>query len=225
MALVGLNEADLMVLCVQTIQQNGGVNGSFMAVACPDNIMHSRNDSKSMPGTDLADHPFPWYAIQVRTKHELNVANLLYRRGYDPFVPVYQARRRWSDRVKVSQAALFPGYLFCRLNIQNRLPILTTPGVSQIVGYSKTPTPVDESEINAIQALVASGLPNQPWPFLRSGDRVHIERGPLRGLEGILIEIRGAHRLVLSVTLLQRSVAVEIEPGFVRSVEKSQLSS
>ncbi len=196
-----------------------------MAVAYPDSQMSDLKNSTHAARAEVTGPQFPWYALQVRTKHELNVANFLRGRGYDPFLPLYESRKRWSDRVKVVQSALFPGYLFCRLNVENRLPVLTTPGVGQIVGYSKTPVPVDEAEINAIQILIASGLPNQPWPFLRAGDRVHIERGPLRGLEGILLEVRGAHRLVLSVTLLQRSVAVEIEPAFVRSIERSSVIS
>jgi transcription antitermination factor NusG len=159
---------------------------------------------------------FPWFALQVRTRHELTIGEQLRGRGYEPFIPVYETRKRWSDRVRVFEAPLFPGYLFCRLDIQNRLPILSTPGVAQIVGFGKVPHPVDEAEIGAIQALVSSGLASQPWPFLQSGDKVHIERGPLRGLEGVLLEVRGAQRLVLSVTLLQRSVAVEIDPVFVR---------
>ncbi len=174
---------------------------------------------------EITGDRFPWFALQVHTKHELGVADLLRGRGYAPFVPLYQCRKQWSDRIKIIDAPLFPGYLFCRLNIQNRLPVLMTPGVNQIVGYSKTPTPVDEAEISAIKVLIASGLPNQPWPFLRAGDRVHIERGPLHGLEGILLEVRGTHRLVLSVTLLQRSVAVEIDPAFVRSIETSKIVS
>ncbi len=169
--------------------------------------------------TRLTDTQYPWYALQVRAKHESSVAHFLRGRGYDTFLPQHEHRRNWSDRVRVSHAALFPGYLFCRLNIENRLPILTAPGVNQIVGYRKTPVPVDEAEIHAIQLLIASGLPNEPWPYLRAGDRVHIEKGPLRGLEGIFLEVRGVHRLVLSVTLLQRSVAVEIESAFVQSVD------
>ena len=93
-----------------------------------------------------------------------------------------------------------------------------TPGVIQVVGYKHGPTPVDEAEINAIQMTVTSGLPNQPWPFLRTGDRVRIEAGPLRGIEGILVDVRGKHRLILSVTLVQRSVAVEIDSAFVKSL-------
>ena len=165
----------------------------------------------------LAGAQFPWFALQVRTKHELSVANLLRDKGYIPFAPMYQCRRQWSDRIKVVEGPLFPGYLFCRLNLQDRLPVLKTPGVRQIVGYGRVPIAVDETEINALQTMVASGRPSQPWPFLQVGERVQIARGALRGLEGILLEVRGAHRLILSVKLLQRSVAVEIDSAFVRS--------
>lgn len=166
---------------------------------------------------------FPWFALQVRSKHELSVANFLRCRGYNPFVPLYQCRKVWSDRIKVVEAPLFPSYLFCRLNIHDRLPVLMTPGVIQIVGQKGRPQPVDEAEISAVQTMVTSGFPNQPWPFLRTGDRLHIERGPLRGLDGILVEVRGVHRLILSVTLLERSVAVEIDSAFVKSLSPAPL--
>jgi transcription antitermination factor NusG len=161
---------------------------------------------------------FPWFALQVRSRYEQGVADHLDGKGYELFLPLYRCRKRWSDRVKEVEAPLFPGYLFCRLNPQDRLPILKTPGVIQVVGSNRTPTAVDEHEIQAIQAMVASGIPNQPWPFLATGDRVRIESGPLSGLEGILVEFKGNHRLVLSVTLLQRSVAVEIDSAFVTSL-------
>jgi transcription antitermination factor NusG len=127
-------------------------------------------------------------------------------------------RKRWSDRIKEVDAPLFPGYLFCRFNPQDRLPILKTPGVIQIVGFNNGPAAVDESEIQSIQTLVAAGAPHQPWPFLATGDRVRIESGPLLGLEGILIDVKRSHRLILSVTLLQRSVAVEIDSALVTAI-------
>jgi transcription antitermination factor NusG len=167
---------------------------------------------------------FPWYALQVRTRHEVGVADNLGGKGYERFLPMHKSRKRWSDRVKIVDAPLFPGYLFCRLNPQDRLPILKTPGVIQIVGYSGVPVPVDELEINAIQTLVASGVPNEPWPFLAVGDRVRIESGPLRDLVGILVKFKGDHRLVLSVTLLQRSVAVEIDSAMVTSLRSTPTS-
>jgi transcription antitermination factor NusG len=161
---------------------------------------------------------FPWFALQVRTKHEMGVADFLRGRGYMPFLPVRRTRKVWSDRTKVVDTALFPGYLFCRVNIQDRLPVLTAPGVIRIVGYDRVPVPVDEAEIKALQTLVTSEVASQPWPFLRIGEQVQIESGPLQGLKGILLEVRGTRRLVLSVSLLQRSVAVEIDIALVKSL-------
>jgi transcription antitermination factor NusG len=159
---------------------------------------------------------FSWFALQVRTRHESGVASFLGGKGYEFFLPQYTCRKRWSDRVMEVEAPLFPGYLFCRFNPQDRLPILTTPGVIQVVGYNRSPAPVEESEILAIQTLMASGLPCQPWPFLAVGDRVRIEAGPLRGYEGQLVYFKGNQRLVLSIGLVHRSVAVEIDATSVR---------
>jgi transcription antitermination factor NusG len=162
--------------------------------------------------------PFPWFALQVRTRNESGVAEQLSGRGYERFLPLYKVRKRWSDRIKEVDAPLFPGYLFCRFDPQDRLPILKTPGVMQIVGFKNGPVAVDESEIQALHTIIAAGAPHQPWPFLTAGDRVRIESGPLLGLEGILTEVRRSHRLVLSVTLLQRSVAVEIDSALVAAI-------
>jgi transcription antitermination factor NusG len=162
--------------------------------------------------------PYPWFALQVRMRHEVDVADHLKGKGYEWFLPLYKARRRWSDRIKEVDAPLFPGYLFCRFNPHNRLPILKTPGVTQIVGYNHVPVPVDEQEIEAIRRLVASGVPNFPCAYLEVGSKVRIEAGALRGLEGMLTELKGKRRLVLSITLLQRSVAVEIDSDAVSVV-------
>lgn len=170
---------------------------------------------------DLAADRFPWFALQVRTRYEAVVAEFLEGKRYTWFLPSYKCRKRWADRVKVVEAPLFPGYLFCRFDPQKRLPILKTPGVIQIVGYNRQPIPVDEDEIRSIQTLVTSGIPNQPWPFLKVGEKVWIEAGPLRGLEGVLVVFKGNRRLILSVSLLQRSVAVEMDAAFVRSERTS----
>ena len=164
---------------------------------------------------------FPWFALQVRTRNEAGVAEQLSGQGYERFFPLYKVRKRWSDRIKEVDTPLFPGYLFCRFNPQDRLPILKTPGVMRIVGFKNGPVAVDESEIQALQTIAAAGAPQQPWPFLTAGDRVRIESGPLLGLEGILTEVRRSYRLVLSVTLLQRSVAVEIDSASVTAVGPS----
>src|SRR5580698_4081349 len=159
-----------------------------------------------------------WFALQVRGRQEFNISENLASNGYEWFLPLYKSSKRWSDRIKQVDAPLFPGYVFCRFNPMDRLPILKIPGVIQIVGFNRQLVAVDEDEIRAIQALVASGIPNHPCPFLELGDKVRIESGPLRGLEGILMDFKGHHRLVLSVTPLQRSVAVEIDSALVTPV-------
>lgn len=167
----------------------------------------------------------PWFAVQIRTRREVLAAEYLGGKGYEWFLPLYKSRRPWSDRIKELNVPLFPGYLFCRFDPHHRLPILQTPGVIQIVGCNRVPVPVDDGEIAAIQTLVSSGLPNQPWPFLSAGDRVRIESGPLRGAEGLLTTVKGNHRLVLSISILQRSVAVDIDSAFVTLVSASRAAS
>jgi transcription antitermination factor NusG len=167
---------------------------------------------------------YPWFALQVRTRYENIVAAQLTGKGYEWFLPIYKCRRPWSDRFKETERPLFPGYLFCRLDPLNRLPILTIPGVALIVGIAKTPVPIDDTEIAAIQAVVNSDITSQPWPFLKIGQMVRIEYGPLCGLEGILLDFKGQHHLVLSVTLLQRSVAVQVEGAWVTPLPQQPLT-
>jgi transcription antitermination factor NusG len=173
--------------------------------------------------SELRNEPNPvsWFALQVRGRQEFNISENLGSNGYEWFLPLYKSSKRWSDRIKQVDSPLFPGYVFCRFNPLNRLPILKIPGVIQIVGFNRQLVAVDETEIHAIQALVASGIPNHPCPYLEVGDKVRIESGPLRGLEGLLVEFQGNHQLVLSVTLLQRSVAVKIDSASVTSVRTS----
>lgn len=160
----------------------------------------------------------PCYALQVRARWEKAVALSLEQKGYDQFLPLYLSRNRWSDRGKDVALPLFPGYVFCRFDVSRRLPILTTPGVIFVVGVSKTPAPVEESELAAIAALVSSGLPAAPWPFLKVGQKVRVDRGALAGIEGILVAVKKNYRVVLSVSLLQRSVAVSIERDWLSPV-------
>jgi transcription antitermination factor NusG len=132
-------------------------------------------------------------------------------KGFEEFLPLHQSRRRWSDRLKAIDLPLFPGYVFCRLDPQRRLPLLTIPGVLHFVGIGKIPSPIEDTEIAAIQTATGSGILTEPWPFLEVGQRVRLEGGPLAGLEGILVETPTRQRVVVSVTLLKRSVAVAIE--------------
>lgn len=164
----------------------------------------------------------PWFALQVRSQRESQVASHLTGKGYEFFLPLYTCRKRWSDRIKKIDLPLFPGYLFCRFNPYDRLPILKTPWVLQIVGFNQIPTPVDDEEINTVRRLVASGGAAEPWPYVAVGETVRIESGPLRGVAGILTQVKGNHKIVVSITLLQRSVAVEIDSALVRPERSAQ---
>ena len=170
-----------------------------------------QNTTPALPG-DLS-----WYAIQIKSRLANVASATLHGKGYEELLPLYHCRRQWSDRIKALELPLFPGYMFCRFDASDRLlPILTTPGVIGIVGAGKTPVPVENEEIAAIRAVLRSGLAAGPSPFLTVGSKVYVERGPLAGLEGIIVRTGKNHRLVVSISLLQRSIAVEIDPQWAR---------
>jgi transcription antitermination factor NusG len=160
--------------------------------------------------------PHSWYAIHAQAKFERIATTVLRDKGFEVFLPVYWAKRHWTDRVKIVDVPLFPGYLFCRFDTAELLPILTTPGVLRIVGIGKSPVAVSDHEIAAVQAVVDSGLMAMPWPNLITGSPVLIEQGPLAGVEGIVLEVNKKYRLIVSVPLLQRAVAVEIDREWIR---------
>jgi len=162
---------------------------------------------------------FPWYALQVASRCEKAVSSGLALRGYSEFLPLYRSRRRWSDRLQDVDLPLFPGYVFCQLDINHRLPVLLVPGVVRMVGLGKTPIPVDDHEMAAVEAVVSSGLLMQPWPFLKVGQTVTIAEGPLRNVTGILTEVNGSEQLIVSITLLQRSLAVAIPRQSIRPAD------
>jgi transcription termination/antitermination protein NusG len=156
-----------------------------------------------------------WYALQVRPRCEKVVASTLVSKGFEGFLPLYSQRSQWSDRIKQLQLPLFTGYLFCRFDVNKRLPILVTPGVVRVVGIGGTPYPVEEREIQALQMIALSNLQAEPWSYLNIGQKVRIELGSLAGVEGILSGVKGSSKLVISVSLLKRSVAVEIDESWV----------
>lgn len=160
-----------------------------------------------------------WYALQVRSRKEAYIANQIQAQGVECLLPLYKSVRKWSDRVKELEQPLFPGYLFCKFDFQNRRSVVTTPGVLQVVGCGRTAVPVSEQEIHALQLAVSSGVPKQPWPYLEVGQRVRVVYGTLTGLEGILVNMKGNHRVVVSVSLLQRAVAMEVEASWLVPAE------
>jgi len=169
-------------------------------------------------GDDTDVRSARWYALYVRSRHERVVESGLKGKGYSAFSPFYRTRRKRVDRIAEVDVPLFPGYVFCFFDSNKRLPILMTPGIVGVVGPGHRPEPVDDTEIASIRTLALSGRPVQPWPFLRSGQRIRLQAGPLIGAEGIFLRIKDECHLVVSITLLQRAVSVVIERDAVLPV-------
>lgn len=173
-----------------------------------------------------ARHPFgvvtaaagQWYALFVRSRHEKTVENSLKSKRYNVFSPSYRTKRKRVDRIAEIEVALFPGYVFCQFDPSKRLPILMTPGVVGVVGRGNRPEPVDDTEIDSIRTVALAGRSVQPWPFLRLGQRIRMQSGPLTGIEGIFLRVQDENHLIVSVTLLQRAVSVVIEKDSVSPV-------
>jgi transcription termination/antitermination protein NusG len=162
----------------------------------------------------------PWVALVVRPQAERRVQAGLANAGIESFVPWHRVRRRWSDRLKVLEQNLFPGYVFCRSTFAERLLVMNQPGVKQVVGFNHQPALIPDSEVSALRRTVTSELPMGPWPFLRAGQRVRIEHGVLAGLEGNLARDSPNWRVVISIEALQRSVAVEVDRDMICPVQQ-----
>ena len=160
-------------------------------------------------GTDTAAGE--WFAVQVWSRREHISAKHLRLRGYEVFLPCYHEPRRWSDRVKMVHCALFSGYLFCRIAVGVAGGVITAPGVICIVGDGSGPSSIPTHEIEAIQRIVNTDYKTEPFPIPSIGQNVLIQSGPLRGIEGLLLRVKNQQRLVVSISLLQRAVAVEID--------------
>ncbi len=161
-----------------------------------------------MPSRDCS--AAPWVALIVRPRAERKVQAGLANAGLETFVPWHGVRRRWSDRVKIVEENLFPGYLFCRSTFDQRQAVLRQPGVDWVVSFDHAPALIPDDEIAALRRTIGSGLPLGPWPFLKAGQRVRIERGVLAGIEGTLVRDSDSWRVAVSVNALQRSIAVEV---------------
>ncbi|MEX2303779.1 MAG: UpxY family transcription antiterminator [Bryobacterales bacterium] len=163
----------------------------------------------------------PWFALLVKPRHEKAVAAALRTKGFEEFLPLCVVRRKWSDRHKTLEAPLLAGYTFCRFEPGERVRVLRTPGVRKIVGWGASPVPVEEAEIQALQKVIQARVPASPCPYLRTGQEISIDRGPLTGLSGLLLEAKGHSRLIVSVTLLQRSVSVEVDQDWISPTDWS----
>lgn len=158
----------------------------------------------------LSQHRTPfWFVLQVKCRSEQVTAQLLRSKGYQEFVPTYQAAP--AVRKRAPETPLFPGYVFCRFDSTLQAPVVTTPGVIRVVGFGNTPACVCEEEIEAIRTIVRSNLPAKPHRYLVAGQKVRVREGPLLGLEGKIVDAGDGSSLIVSITLLQRAVAVSID--------------
>ncbi len=167
----------------------------------------------NQPGSDSEN--LPWFALRVKPNHEKRVSELMNYQGIDEFLPQYRVRRRWGQRLQNVDVPLFPGYVFSRFNRQEWSRVIETPGVIDAVRFGNTLASVDQEEIQALQLVQHSKTAMQPSPYLRAGQSIRVTAGPLAGVKGTLMEMKGLARLVLSVTILQRSVLVEIDRNWV----------
>jgi transcription antitermination factor NusG len=156
-----------------------------------------------------------WFALVVKPQHERAVAEQLRAKSLENYVPLARARRRWSDRMKTLDVPLFPRYVFCRFAFEQRLSALRTVGVTSVVSFAGEPARIPDEEIAGVRMMVDSGRMVMPWPFLRVGQRVRIDSGPLEGLVGVLVREKAGMRVVVNVELLNRAVAVEIERDLI----------
>jgi len=152
-----------------------------------------------------------WYVAYTSANHEKRVAQQLTWRSVEHFLPVYESVRRWKDRRVPLQLPLFPGYVFVRLALRDRLRVLAVPGVARLVGFDGRPTVVPAEDIEAIRACLEGKRDVQPHPYVQCGQRVRVLRGPLAGFSGIVLRQRNRTRFVVSFDVLERSVSVELE--------------
>jgi transcription antitermination factor NusG len=177
---------------------------------------------KMMPAVQRIDGDPPeeacWWAVYTRHQHEKTVARMLSGKGIEVFLPLYESTRHWKDRNKQISLPLFPCYLFVRGGHDRRLQVVATPGVHMLLYTGERLARVPETEIHAIRMAVESAVHVEPHPFLKCGERVRVKRGPLAGIEGVLVRKRNQDRLVLSVEMLAQSVGVEIDAADVEPV-------
>jgi len=169
----------------------------------------------SYPRPEVTCVASAWYAIQTFPRHEKKVTEELQHKGVKALLPLVTEKRQWSDRRVVVDTPLFPGYVFVRITCEQaeRVTVLRTAGVRNFVGMRRMGDPIPDQQIETVQTIVAGGVPFHPCPFVDIGQRVRIRGGSLEGIEGILTAVNGDESLVISVNLIQRSLAIRVS-GF-----------
>jgi len=197
---------------------------TFAQTSLPDAVELGRFRALPLlPTSSLLLHPqtanwnhMRWYAVYTRSRHEKRIREQLDSQSLESFLPLYEEVHRWKDRRMLVRLPIFPGYLFVRIALsEHRRAVVTMPGVVNLVGIPGCPTPIEDHEIEALRTCSAQGQSMVPHPYLTVGRRVRVSRGPLADMEGILVRRKGKSRLILSIKLIARAVAVEVEAGDV----------
>jgi transcription antitermination factor NusG len=165
-----------------------------------------------------------WHALYTRHQHEKTVHQILTTKGFETLLPLYQTARRWKDRTKVLSLPLFPCYVFLKGGLERRVDIMTTPGIHALVSSAGQPVAISPNEIDAIRRAVESGLHVEPHPLLNCGEWVRVKAGPLAGVQGILVRKKNLYRLVLSVPILGKAAAVEVDAFLVERLSSKRLN-
>lgn len=174
---------------------------------------------------DANSQALNWYALYTYPRHEKCVAEQMEQRAISSFLPLYRSIRRWKDRRKELELALFPGYVFVRIGLQDRLRVLQLPSVVRFVSFNNQPAALPEAEIEQLRDRLARGACLEPHPYLRVGCRVRVCRGPMAGLEGIVVRRKERFRVVFSLDLIMRSVAVEVDESDVEALQSCSRDS
>ena len=162
-------------------------------------------------GRDSSASEANWYALYTCARHEKRVAEQIERRSFPCYLPLYRSVRRWKDRRKELELALFPGYVFVRMALKNKLQVLQLPGVVQLVSFNGRPAALAAEEIDVLRSRLSGAHGVEPHPYLRAGRRVRVRSGAMEGLEGIVVRRKDRCRVVFSIDLIQRSVSVEVD--------------
>jgi transcription antitermination factor NusG len=170
---------------------------------------------------DRLDKRPQWHALYTRHQHEKPIARMLSSKGHEVFLPLYAVARRWQDRSKRLCLPLFPCYVFIRGGLDRQLQILSTPGVFTVVGWAGHPAAIPEDQIEGLRQMAEGSTRVEPHPYLVCGDRVRVRSGTLQGLEGILVRKKNVTRLVVSLEMLGRSAAVEIEASCLEASDRA----
>ena len=174
---------------------------------------------QTFDGDELEAYAQPrWYAAYTRANHERRVADQLDERGVQNYLPQYESVRNWKDRKVRLQLPLFPGYVFVHLGLPSRLQVLQVPGVAWLVSFAGRPAAVPEEEFARIRGFLDKGFRAEPHPYLKAGRRVRVRSGPFEGLEGIVVRRKNSARLVISLELIERAMAVDVEEAVLEQL-------